>query len=115
LILPSQAKSIGLHHKKLGGHITNIQTSNKSSQFRRSPPWVLPACLPACLPVCLPASPTRKNINNKTRGNTTMVKATPNKNQNTCTFMVKEKTKNNDFICTNQRDFELGFYPFCLI
>jgi hypothetical protein len=57
-------------------------------------PASLSVCLPACLSVCLPACLiNKKNINNKTHGNTTTVKATPNKNQNTCMFMVKEKTK----------------------
>jgi hypothetical protein len=43
-----------------------------------------------------------------------MVKANPNKNQNTCMFTVKEKPKKYFIIiCTNQQDFELDFYPFC--
>jgi hypothetical protein len=43
-------------------------------------------------------------------GNTTMVKANPNKNQNTCTFTIKEKTK-KIIVCVPS-GFELTFSPF---
>jgi len=117
LILPSQARSIGLHHKKK--EATSPIFKPPTSQVNLGGhglgsclPACLPACHPACLPAFLPASSTRKNINNETRGNTTAVKATPNKNQNTCTLTVKEKTKKIISSVQTNGILNLIFIPF---